>query len=286
MGRCSGFAFAQVATGDLDIAVIGQLPTANLPLGDQFEPGSVKTVGFKAAFGRGGLWKQDLEKAPGNPHYAFILAHPDAELDGVPVGVPPGVRRKAEEHEPLGRSANVHTDMPRTHRGVEPTEAGQCSRCRSWLRASANYTPGALISTSIIRASTPALQPVRAMIVERVKAGLSRARSQGKRLGRRPATEDVVERIREQLASGAGILKQSRPNGGRMIKQLVTIEANGNGLNYVTGLDMPGHRDICTCMTVVKSRAISVSMTKYYATGSKKNRSVEANAHGAEGVGT
>jgi hypothetical protein len=35
------FPFPQIATGDLDIAVIGQLPTANLPLGDQFEPGSV-----------------------------------------------------------------------------------------------------------------------------------------------------------------------------------------------------------------------------------------------------
>jgi DNA invertase Pin-like site-specific DNA recombinase len=32
----------------------------------------------------------------------------------------------------------------------------------------------------------------RAMIVERVKAGLSRARSQGKRLGRRPVSEAVV----------------------------------------------------------------------------------------------
>ena len=37
--RCSGFAFAQVATGNLDIAVIGQLPPPNLPLGNEFEPG-------------------------------------------------------------------------------------------------------------------------------------------------------------------------------------------------------------------------------------------------------
>ena len=37
MPRCSGFAFTQIATGDLDIAVVGQLPAANLPLGDQFE---------------------------------------------------------------------------------------------------------------------------------------------------------------------------------------------------------------------------------------------------------
>ena len=53
----------------------------------------------------------------------------------------------------------------------------------------------------------------RAMIVERVKAGLSRARSQGKRLGRRPVAEDVVERIREQLAMGAGILKTAKALG-------------------------------------------------------------------------
>jgi DNA invertase Pin-like site-specific DNA recombinase len=53
----------------------------------------------------------------------------------------------------------------------------------------------------------------RAMIVERVKAGLSRARSQGKRLGRRPVSEAVVERIRERLATGAGILKTAKALG-------------------------------------------------------------------------
>jgi DNA invertase Pin-like site-specific DNA recombinase len=53
----------------------------------------------------------------------------------------------------------------------------------------------------------------RAMIVERVKAGLSRARSQGKRLGRRPVSREVVERIRAQLATGAGILKTAKALG-------------------------------------------------------------------------
>jgi DNA invertase Pin-like site-specific DNA recombinase len=53
----------------------------------------------------------------------------------------------------------------------------------------------------------------RAMIVERVKTGLSRARSQGKRLGRRPVSSDVVERIREQLTTGAGILKTAKALG-------------------------------------------------------------------------
>lgn len=50
----------------------------------------------------------------------------------------------------------------------------------------------------------------RAMIVERVNAGLARARAAGKRLGRptvRPSTERA---IRERLASGAGILKVAR----------------------------------------------------------------------------
>jgi DNA invertase Pin-like site-specific DNA recombinase len=53
----------------------------------------------------------------------------------------------------------------------------------------------------------------RAMIVERVKAGLSRARSEGKRLGRRPVSRDIVDRIRAQLATGTGILKTAKALG-------------------------------------------------------------------------
>jgi len=94
------FPFPQIATGDLDIAVVGQQPPPKFALGDEVEPGPMKMVGFEAAFRRGGLWKQDLENAPGNAHHALILAYPDAELDGVPVGVPPGIWREAEEHEP------------------------------------------------------------------------------------------------------------------------------------------------------------------------------------------
>jgi hypothetical protein len=50
----------------------------------------------------------------------------------------------------------------------------------------------------------------RAMIVERVKSGLARARSEGKRLGRRPVGDDVVERIRTELVTGAGILRTAK----------------------------------------------------------------------------
>jgi hypothetical protein len=49
------FPFPQIATGDLDIPIVGQLPAANLPLGDEFEPGPMKMVRFEAAFGREGF---------------------------------------------------------------------------------------------------------------------------------------------------------------------------------------------------------------------------------------
>jgi DNA invertase Pin-like site-specific DNA recombinase len=50
----------------------------------------------------------------------------------------------------------------------------------------------------------------RGIIIERVKAGLARAQNQGKRLGRRPVCAEVVERIREQLGTGAGILATAK----------------------------------------------------------------------------
>ena len=46
------FPFPQIATVDLDIAVVRQLPAANLPLGDDFEPCPVKVIGFEAPFRR------------------------------------------------------------------------------------------------------------------------------------------------------------------------------------------------------------------------------------------
>src|SRR5580700_6294332 len=51
------------------------------------------------------------------------------------------------------------------------------------------------------------------IIKERVKAGLARARAEGKRLGRRRISEAVVAQIRVQLATGAGILKTAKKIG-------------------------------------------------------------------------
>ena len=81
------FPFPQIATGDLDIPIVRQLPAANLPLSDEFEPGPVEVIGFEAPFKRAGFRKQDLEDAPGNPHNALIFADADAELDVLTIRV-------------------------------------------------------------------------------------------------------------------------------------------------------------------------------------------------------
>ena len=53
----------------------------------------------------------------------------------------------------------------------------------------------------------------RAMIVERVHAGLRRAKAQGKRLGRPRVAADVEQRIRRELVKGTGIRAVARKLG-------------------------------------------------------------------------
>jgi DNA invertase Pin-like site-specific DNA recombinase len=53
----------------------------------------------------------------------------------------------------------------------------------------------------------------RAMIQERVRAGLVRARSEGKQLGRPPVSEALVERIREARKSGLSVRKAAAKFG-------------------------------------------------------------------------
>jgi DNA invertase Pin-like site-specific DNA recombinase len=71
----------------------------------------------------------------------------------------------------------------------------------------------------------------RGIIVERVKAGLSRARSQGKRLGRHPVNDAIVQRIREQLSHGSGIIKTAKLIGcgvgtvHRIKREMATVAA-------------------------------------------------------------
>ena len=53
----------------------------------------------------------------------------------------------------------------------------------------------------------------RSMVRRRTNAGSARAQAQEKRLGRRPVSNNVFQRIRAELATGAGILKTARALG-------------------------------------------------------------------------
>ena len=53
----------------------------------------------------------------------------------------------------------------------------------------------------------------RAMMRDRIKAGLARARAQGKRLGRPPVSPEVEQAIRDARAEGKGMLKIGRELG-------------------------------------------------------------------------
>jgi len=53
----------------------------------------------------------------------------------------------------------------------------------------------------------------RAMIQERVRSGMARAKAKGRRLGRKPVGADVEARIRELRAAGMGILSIAREVG-------------------------------------------------------------------------
>jgi hypothetical protein len=99
LARCfSGLRFAEVSARNLDVGIVGQLPAADLPLGDEFEASSLQIIGFEAPFRRRRFVEQALKDTPGNPHDALILADPDAKLDGRSVRIPAGIRREAKEH--------------------------------------------------------------------------------------------------------------------------------------------------------------------------------------------
>ena len=88
-------------------------------------------IGFDASFGRRGLWKQDLEHAPGNAHHTLIFSHPDAELDDRALAIPSGIRRKAKKHSLLGCSTNVLSNVSQLPRGVESFAIGKQNRVRA-----------------------------------------------------------------------------------------------------------------------------------------------------------
>lgn len=65
----------------------------------------------------------------------------------------------------------------------------------------------------------------RAMIQERIRAGLARAKAEGKRLGRPTVSEEVEDEIRDARREGHGIRKIARQLGvGTSVVQRVVLE--------------------------------------------------------------
>jgi len=93
------FSIPQVAPGDLDIAVLGQLPPANLSLGNQFKPSPVEVVRFKAALWRWLLIEQILENATRYTNDTMVFADTNAELYGGQSFVPARILWKGEKHQ-------------------------------------------------------------------------------------------------------------------------------------------------------------------------------------------
>jgi DNA invertase Pin-like site-specific DNA recombinase len=80
----------------------------------------------------------------------------------------------------------------------------------------------------------------RAMIRERVRAGLKRAKAEGTKLGRPKVSAEVESKIREQLALGLGIRKVARliPCGTgtvQRVKAMTLAYAAGSGHGAATG---------------------------------------------------
>jgi DNA invertase Pin-like site-specific DNA recombinase len=74
----------------------------------------------------------------------------------------------------------------------------------------------------------------RAMIQERVRAGLARARSEGKRLGRPRISPELEERIRKALAT------PGRP-GVRKIAERFGVQRNPRGRRVIRPSPNPVH---------------------------------------------
>jgi len=91
-------ALAQIAADDFDVAVVGQLPATEFPLGDLVKPSPMEVIALDASFRGRALRKEVLEDPTADADHTVALADLDAELDGVPVGVPGGIFREGEKH--------------------------------------------------------------------------------------------------------------------------------------------------------------------------------------------
>jgi hypothetical protein len=88
----------KVPAGQLDIAVLGQLAQAQLPLRSHLEPGAVEMISLDALLRGRAMAEKALQDAPRNADDALVFPNGNPELDGIVFGVPMSVRRETEEH--------------------------------------------------------------------------------------------------------------------------------------------------------------------------------------------
>lgn len=101
--------FAQISTCNFYVAFIGQLPASDLPLHDQFEPGSMEMIGFNAAFRRRHFRKNRLKDRPLYPHDPSTFANEQAAA--VSSGEPAGLHQIGSPHPKPFKPAQCGDDL-------------------------------------------------------------------------------------------------------------------------------------------------------------------------------
>ena len=91
----------QITTGDLDVAIIGQFPSTQLPLGDYLKAGALEMERLDAPLRRRPLIEEALENAARNPHRALIGTEDDREFEGIAVVIPACILWELEEQHCL-----------------------------------------------------------------------------------------------------------------------------------------------------------------------------------------
>jgi hypothetical protein len=123
----SGLPLPQIASCNLDVAVIGQLPPPKFALSDQSEPGPVEVVSFETASGCGCLRKESLEHTSGNPGLLLHIhiRRRQCELDHGALGFHRASGGKRKNMTSSEGSGIVLPKITQMRRGVE------CSLCGS-----------------------------------------------------------------------------------------------------------------------------------------------------------
>jgi len=90
-GRRGWLALPQIAAGEIDVAVIGQLAPSQLSLDDKLELVPLDVEGLQTPLVRRRLIEELLEDAPAYAHQPFVFADDHGKLDGLAVRIPPSI---------------------------------------------------------------------------------------------------------------------------------------------------------------------------------------------------